>query len=175
MGMSNIIIRTATIKDAKQILDLEYEVISEGKYFISVPDELEKPALRKQKEWIQSILENEKETLMVAELNLEVLGWIVFQSNNKKRLSHMGTITMLVGEGHRGKGIGKMLLKALLAWAENNPFIEKVSLGVFSTNERAISLYRSMGFIEEGRKVKEFKLSDNEYADDVLMYKLVKE
>jgi ribosomal protein S18 acetylase RimI-like enzyme len=66
-----------------------------------------------------------------------------------------------------------LLLTALLEWAERNPLIEKVSLGVFSTNYRAISLYKSMGFIEEGRKIKEFKTSENEYIDDILMYKLV--
>jgi hypothetical protein len=30
-----------------------------------------------------------------------------------------------------------------------------------------------MGFIEEGRKIKEIKLSENEYKDDILMYKMV--
>jgi len=44
---------------------------------------------------------------------------------------------------------------------------------VFSTNKRAIALYKKMGFIEEGRKIKEFKMDNNEYVDDVLMYKLV--
>lgn len=31
-----------------------------------------------------------------------------------------------------------------------------------------------MGFIEEGRKIGEVKLNDNEYIDDVLMYINVK-
>ncbi len=70
-------------------------------------------------------------------------------------------------------GIGKELIEALLDWAEANPLIEKVSLGVFSTNHRAISLYKRLGFIEEGRKIKEFKMSENEYVDDIIMYKLV--
>jgi len=30
-----------------------------------------------------------------------------------------------------------------------------------------------MGFLEEGRKINEFKINDHEYWDDVLMYKLV--
>lgn len=46
-------------------------------------------------------------------------------------------------------------------------------LGVFSTNHRAISLYKKMGFLEEGRKIFEFKLNDGEYIDDVIMYKFV--
>ncbi|MGN7115532.1 hypothetical protein [Lysinibacillus odysseyi] len=46
-------------------------------------------------------------------------------------------------------------------------------MGVLSTNERAIHLYRSLGCIEEGRKVKEVKIH-NRYVDDILMYKDVK-
>ena len=58
-------------------------------------------------------------------------------------------------------------------WAEQNRYIEKVSLGVFSTNINAISLYKKMGFIEE-EKISEVKLNDKKYIDDVLMYKNVK-
>lgn len=167
------IIRTAALKDAKQILDLEYSIICEREFFISVPEEIEKPSIQEQKEWIHKIIENEKETMLVAEIDGGVVGWIVFQSDNRKRLSHTGSLSMLVKKEYRGMGIGKMLLKALLDWAEKNPFIEKVSLGVLSTNLRAISLYKSIGFLEEGRKIKEFKMSENEYVDDILMYKFV--
>ncbi|MEK5389580.1 N-acetyltransferase [Margalitia sp. FSL K6-0131] len=167
------IIRTAALKDAKQILDLEYSIICEREFFISVPEEIEKPSIQEQKEWIHKIIENEKETMLVAEIDGGVVGWIVFQSDNRKRLSHTGSLSMLVKKEYRGMGIGKMLLKALLDWAEKNLFIEKVSLGVLSTNLRAISLYKSIGFLEEGRKIKEFKMSENEYVDDILMYKFV--
>lgn len=61
----------------------------------------------------------------------------------------------------------------MVAWAAQHPLIEKVCLGVFSTNHRVIALYKSMGFAEEGRKIKEFKLNDTEYIDDILMYKFV--
>ena len=80
---------------------------------------------------------------------------------------------MMIEKDFRNIGIGKLLIKGILNWAELNPFIEKVSLGVFSTNERAIVLYKNMGFIEEGRKIKEFKMGNGEYVDDVLMYQLV--
>lgn len=71
------------------------------------------------------------------------------------------------------RGLSKLLIENLLKWAKYNPYIEKISLGVFSTNERAIALYKKMGFVEEGRKINEIKLHDNEYIDDVLMYKMV--
>ncbi|WP_407920527.1 N-acetyltransferase family protein [Gottfriedia acidiceleris] len=172
-GMGNYIIRTGKIEDAEVILDIQKSVICESEYLIAYPEEFTKTPSQ-QREWIQSILENENETIIVAEKDDEVIGWIVFESTqNRKRLSHTGSFGMLIRNKYRGMGIGKMLLQILLEWAENNPLIEKVSLGVFSTNHRAISLYKKMGFIEEGRKINEFKFDENKYVDDILMYKLV--
>jgi ribosomal protein S18 acetylase RimI-like enzyme len=171
--IGSYIIRTGKIEDAEGTLDIQRSVVSEGEYLIAYPEEFTK-TLNQQREYIQNILENENETIIVAEKDGEVVGWIVFESTqNRKRMSHTGSFGMLIRNNYRGLGIGKMLLQVLLEWAEKNPLIEKVSLGVFSTNHRAISLYQKMGFIEEGRKINEFKFEDNEYVDDILMYKLV--
>ncbi|MDQ0270621.1 GNAT family N-acetyltransferase [Cytobacillus purgationiresistens] len=166
-------IRIGEIEDAEKILEVKNAVISEGKYLISVSEEVNN-TLEQQREWLESLLENEKGTLLVAEVNGHLVGWIVFHSQDRKRMSHIGSITMMISQNYRGMGIGKNLVKALINWAEKHPTIEKVSLGVFSTNHRAIALYKSMGFIEEGRKIREFKINENEYIDDILMYKLVK-
>ncbi|RLQ92432.1 GNAT family N-acetyltransferase [Falsibacillus albus] len=166
-------IRTGKIEDSDALLELQRSVVSEEKYLIALREEFNKtPA--EQREWVQNIMENKNETFFVAEIDGEVVGWIVFTATqNRKRLAHTGTFGMMIGEKYRGRGIGKLLLSALMDWAEKNPVIEKVSLGVFSTNERAIALYKKMGFIEEGRKIKEFKFDDDVYVDDILMYKLV--
>ncbi|MDR7071052.1 GNAT family N-acetyltransferase [Fictibacillus barbaricus] len=166
------IIRPVKLEDAEAVLDIHHSVIAEGEYFIKVSEEFTR-TLEQQKEWIQKIIENEKDTLMVAEINGEIAGWIVFLSQDRKRLSHTGSFGLMINKNYRGIGIGRNLVTALLDWAEKNPSIEKVSLGVYSTNHKAISLYKSLGFIEEGRKIKEFKMNENEYVDDILMYKLV--
>ncbi|MDM5221118.1 GNAT family protein [Peribacillus sp. NJ11] len=165
-------IRTGELEDAEAVLELQNSVISEGEYFIAVSNEFNK-TIEQQRDWIQRSLENERETIIVAEINGEVIGWIGFESENRKRMSHKGSFGLMIRKNYRGMGIGKELVQALLDWAEANPLIEKVSLGVFSTNHRAIALYKSMGFVEEGRKIKEFKMSESEYVDDIIMYKLV--
>lgn len=165
-------IRTGTIEDSEATLDIQKSVVSEGHFLISLPEEFKKTS-SEQREWVQNVLDNERETLIVVEKDGEVVGWVVFMNENKQRLSHTGSFGIMISKNHRGLGLGKMLLQALLDWAEKNPLIEKVSLAVFSTNHHAISLYKQMGFIEEGRKIKEFKMSNNEYVDDILMYKLV--
>ncbi|MGM0840213.1 MAG: N-acetyltransferase family protein [Bacillota bacterium] len=172
-GHVEYIIRNVKVEDAEVLLDIESSVISEGDYFIVVSEEVETKPLQEKKERIESILDNIKETLIIAEVNGVVVGSIEFRSQNRKRLSHTGSVSMSISKNYRDVGIGKALLKALLDWAEENPLIEKVSLGVFSTNQRAISMYKKMGFLEEGRLIKEYKLNHGEYIDDVLMYKFV--
>lgn len=167
-----ISLRTGNIKDAEAALELEKEVLAESEFMISVIEEFEE-TLEQKRNWIQIILENNREQLIVAEIDGEVVGLIVFRSKSTIRLAHTGSFTAMVKKEYRNQGIGKLLIKELLSWAEQNPLIEKVSLGVLSTNQRAIELYKSMGFVEEGRKIKEVKFSEDLYVDDILMYKLV--
>jgi len=169
---AKVIIRTGQLDDAKQLLNIQREIVAENKYMISLPEEFDK-TLDQQRNLIKGVLENQRETIIVAEVNKAVVGWLEFQSPGPKRMSHTGSLAMMIQAEYRGAGIGKMLLEKLLKWAKMNVLIEKVSLGVFSTNKRAISLYKKMGFKEEGRKTKEIKLDDNEYVDDILMYKWV--
>ncbi|WP_308221914.1 GNAT family N-acetyltransferase [Lysinibacillus sp. BPa_S21] len=120
---------------------------------------------------MQAKITNKRETIFIAQYQRKIVGWLVIQSPQRKRLAHKGTFGMMVLNKYRG--LSKLLIENLLKWAKYNPYIEKISLGVFSTNERAIALYKKMGFVEEGRKINEIKLHDNEYIDDVLMYKMV--
>jgi ribosomal protein S18 acetylase RimI-like enzyme len=167
-----ISLRTGNLNDAEALLELEKEILSENEYMISVIEEFDE-TLEQIRGWVEKILENEREQLIVAEINEEVVGLIVFRSKSTKRLSHTGTFTAMVKKEYRNQGIGKLLIKELLNWAEQNPLIEKVSLGVLSTNQRAIDLYKKMGFIQEGRKIKEVKFSQEVYVDDILMYRFV--
>ena len=164
-------IRTAKAEDAAQIIELQKRVLEEDDFLVTTLEEFQ-ISVEDEKKWIAARLENERETFFVAEVDGELVGMLVFQSPTRIRLSHTGTFGMMVDKRLRGKGIGKALISELLAWAKQNPYIEKVSLGVFSTNEPAIELYKKMGFIEEGRKVKEFKVKDS-YVDDILMYQFV--
>ncbi len=60
-------------------------------------------------------------------------------------------------------------MNELLGWARSSPGVEKVELQVRSSNERAIALYRSLGFVEEGRKTRRLKIGPNAYLDDIYM------
>lgn len=169
---NQVSLRKGIINDAEAVLKLQKEVLSESEFMISVIEEFEE-TLEQIRNWIEKILANEREELIMAEINGQIVGFIVFRSKSTKRLLHTGSFTAMVKKEFRNQGIGKLLIKELLNWAEHNPLIEKVSLGVLSTNQRAIELYKNMGFVEEARKIKEVKFNDDLYVDDILMYKLV--
>ena len=77
---------------------------------------------------------------------------------------------MGVHPAYRESGLGTLLLTEALRQAEEyGP--EKVELGVFSSNARAISLYRRMGFVREGLLMNYRKLN-GEIFNLVLMAKI---
>ncbi|WP_010288830.1 GNAT family N-acetyltransferase [Kurthia massiliensis] len=165
-------IRLATVGDAPEMLALHRDILQKPYYFVTRLNEFDR-TLEEQIAWIEEKQTNEREVVFVAEEDDKVVGWLYFQSSQRVLLQHVGTIGMMVDEKYRHQGIGIALLKYLLKWARKNPLIEKVSLSVFSINEPAIALYKKAGFLEEGRKVKEFKIDDDQYIDDILMYKFV--
>ena len=85
-------------------------------------------------------------------------------------MRHTGKLEIMIDRHARGHGIGRVLMEACMQWAKFNPSIEKLGLSVFTTNARAIHLYEEMGFKEEGRRAREYKMRDGSYRDDVLMY-----
>lgn len=172
MSKESVLIRTAKAEDALRILQIQNEVVLEGAFLITVAEEFTKTVVQ-QKEWIEGILATDRATILVAETTSGVVGWIVCLSPDRRRLTHTASLGMMIEKEYRNMGIGKQLMEAMVKWAKLNPALEKLALGVFSTNERAIALYKKVGFVEEGRKIREFKISENEYIDDVLMYMLV--
>jgi RimJ/RimL family protein N-acetyltransferase len=79
-----------------------------------------------------------------------------------------GEIGMAVAREWRGRGVGSALLAAGIEWARRHG-LHKLSLGVFAHNEAAIALYRKFGFVEEGRRVKQYRRASGELWDAIDM------
>jgi RimJ/RimL family protein N-acetyltransferase len=79
-----------------------------------------------------------------------------------------GEIGMLVARDWRGRGVGSALVAAAIEWARERG-LHKLSLSVFPHNAAAIALYRKVGFVEEGRRVKHFRRASGELWDAIEM------
>ncbi|MCD8500886.1 MAG: GNAT family N-acetyltransferase [Bacillaceae bacterium] len=169
----SILIRSANPFDADDILTLSYDVISENDTLITKPSEMQ-VTKEQQRQHIEMYNELFGNLMLVAFHNHSLIGLLTFQRGIPAKLSHQGTLGMIINKKWRNKGVGKQLISALISWAKKNKEIEKICLEVLSRNKRAIRLYESFGFIEEGRQLKQVKISDGEYDDLILMGKLLK-
>lgn len=106
---------------------------------------------------------------LVAEVEGAVVGHAFLEALTLASTAHVVRLTIAVHEGHQRQGVGRALMNELLAWARSNPAVEKVELQVRSSNTPAIELYRSLGFVEEGRKTRRLKIGPGAYLDDVYM------
>ncbi|MFZ6180882.1 GNAT family N-acetyltransferase [Nannocystis pusilla] len=111
----------------------------------------------------------ERGIYLVAERGDAIVGHALLDPLSLAVTSHVVRLTIAVHEGHQGQGVGRALMDELLRWARANPRVEKVELQVRSTNARAVALYRSLGFVEEGRKTRRLKVGPNTYIDDIYM------
>ena len=87
------------------------------------------------------------------------------------RRSHVRMLGIGIAEEWQGRGLGRTLIARLLDWADNWAGVLRVELTVHADNDRAIALYRSMGFAEEGRH-RAYALKGGRYVDALFMARL---
>lgn len=159
-------IRNALAEDASILAEAEREIARIPGRLASRPDELRDDSFRDK---IVKLSTGERGIYLVAEDGGRIVGHALVERHNLAVTSHVVTLTIAVHEGFQGRGFGKRLLNELIRWSMSNPSVEKIELQVRSSNHRAIALYESLGFVEEGRKTKRLKLGPSEYLDDVYM------
>lgn len=106
---------------------------------------------------------------LVAEECGAVVGHGLLQAYRLAVTAHVAELTLAVHTGHQGRGVGRLLMLALIDWARACPTVEKIELRVRASNDRAIALYRSLGFVDEGRFRNRIKLGPEVYIDDLSM------
>lgn len=168
----DIKIRSATVEDAHAIYLAQKEIACTPGYFCSSPNELSEQNVRKTIEILEPL--NRLETThqgiyLVAENEGYLVGHAFLEPLPLQSICHVAELTIVVHEGWQEKGIGMNLMRHLIDWAKQSESIEKIELNVRASNIRAISLYKKMGFMEEGRLKNRVKISSGHYIDDILM------
>lgn len=87
------------------------------------------------------------------------------------RRAHVRNLGLCVAAGWQGRGVGRRLLATLLGWADNWGQVLRIELHVHADNERAQALYRSLGFVLEGRHTG-YSLKNGRYADSLSMARI---
>lgn len=110
--------------------------------------------------------------VFVAEVNEDgvkkVVGLSGLHLSKSARQRHSGSLGICIHTGYQNMGIGKKLLEEILDIADNWLMLVRVELGVYTDNEKAIGLYKSLGFEKEGIK-KYSAIRNGKYVDEYMM------
>jgi len=147
------------------------EVLEEGIYlpvFTPVLSEVEK------KNWYENII-GEKEICIVAEISklkspYNIVGQCEISNLEWEASRHVGRLGILVSKKYRNLGIGTNLIDLAIRESRKLNNKEKIVLSCFSTNERAIYLYKKLGFQVLGKRKNQFHMNSTYY--DEIMFEL---
>lgn len=149
------------------MLALERMVLNEGRFFVRTADEA--PDLASMDRSIADYLQSENAVMLAARVDGAVVGVIRMTGGALKRTRHSAKLEVLVHPSYRGKGHGRDLMAAGLAWARSTPQVQRVALCVFADNIDALAMYERLGFVEEGRRIGEYREADGTLRDDVML------
>ncbi|WP_322102339.1 GNAT family N-acetyltransferase [Paraburkholderia sp. J41] len=108
---------------------------------------------------------------VVAEYAGQLVGQSELRAHDGRR-AHCGSLGISVDEAYHGRGVGSLLLAALLDAADNALGLRRVELQVFANNTRALALYHKFGFVVEAR-ARAGAIADGALRDVLHMARLV--
>ncbi len=162
-----VILRTPKWEDLNDLMEYINSLVDEGAEIARD----HKVTREEEADWLGrklALLEKGEELSLVAEVD----GKVVANSEITKLRGysrHVGGLGISIKKGYRDIGIGTEMLKTLIAQAKKMD-LKILTLSVFSTNKRAIHVYKKVGFKETGRRP-EFFYKNGKYTDDVIMAK----
>ncbi|TKH14802.1 GNAT family N-acetyltransferase [Bacillus wiedmannii] len=160
-------IRSASETDAEQLSEIRVQIDGETENMDREAGEgfIDKIGFQK---IIKTDSEETKNLFLVAEVDNRIAGFSRCEGSNLKRLSHKVEFGVCILREFWGYGMGKSLLQQSIQWADENE-VKKISLQVLETNEKAIQLYKKLGFEVEGILKNDKRLSDGKYYNTVVM------
>lgn len=164
----NYTIRSAIESDAKNLSELRLQIDGETENM-----DREKGEAFIDQAGFEKIIETDtnhpRNLFLVAEMDGRIVGYSRCEGYELKRFSHKVEFGLGVLKDFWGYGIGKNLMKETISWVDTNGIKKIVLKGVLETNEKAIGLYKSLGFEIEGLMKKDRILSDGKYYNTYMM------
>jgi ribosomal protein S18 acetylase RimI-like enzyme len=155
-------VRPARPSDARAFLEFWSAIVAEERFVRTEEVRLPAHAYRRRFRNVSDL-----ETYLLAFEGGRLVGHVTVQRERHPVTRHVGSLAIAVVADARGRGIGRRLMEEAIAWSKEAG-VEKLVLAVYPHNEAAISLYRSFGFVEEGRLARRSRKSYG-YEDEILM------
>lgn len=105
----------------------------------------------------------------------KVIGFVTLHAASQfTQQNHASSLTIGIMRGYQNAGYGAEAMQWTVDWGFRFGNLHRISLSTCSFNERAIAVYKKIGFVEEGR-ARETVFFDRRYYDTVSLGILVRE
>lgn len=165
--MNSFFVRPAMPDDALGINTHLHRVAEEENNMISYsPGEFDR-TVSQDRTRIESALAADNSQIFVAVADYEIIG-LCSCFGGVRVGKYTTSLGITVKREWRDHGVGTALMQAAIQWARENPEVHRLELGVLTSNERAIHLYRKLGFQDEGIR-KEAYFKEGKFLDSLTM------
>lgn len=162
------ILRNGDANDGAEVLYVFNKTHEETDFLLSYPDESSFTA-EDESAFLKEKTESENSIEMVAVQNGKIVGTAGIEpKGNCFKVKHRAEFGIAILKSCCGKGVGRALCNAVLECAKTAGYTQ-VELEVMADNEKAISLYESLGFKEFGRNPRGFNSRISGYRELVYM------
>ena len=167
---NDIELRNAEIRDAEALIEYLKVTNAQTPYLICEPEEITL-SLEQEKGIITRKEEAERELLLLAFENGRHIGNVSLMSiGTSVRYKHRCNIAIALYKEYCGRGIGRIMLEAVLDVAKNTGYTQ-AELEVVTENTGAVHLYESLGFVKCGQLPNSMRYKDGRTVDSFLMVK----
>ena len=165
------LIRNAAGADGMAVFEVFNRTHEETDHLLSYPDENSFDP-EQEAQFLEEKAKSPDETEIIAIVDGKVVGTSGIEAVGKKyKVKHRAEFGISVLKDYWGLGVGRALTEACIQCARDAGY-EQLELNVVAENGKALSLYRSLGFVEFGRNPGGFKSRRSGYQE--LVYMLLK-
>ena len=125
--------------------------------------------LEKEEQSLQKLENSVDEIMLCAILDERIVGTAnLFRLSQKDKLKHRAIFAIALDRKVWGKGLGRALTEVCINCAKKANY-RQIELEMVASNQAALTLYKSVGFVEYGRNPKAFLTRGGNYQELLLM------
>lgn len=168
-----VIFRPPVKEDAPHIIAYMAQANRESDFLNSYPEEWESKSVSEEEKFIEARRSDKNAYMIVCEFDGKIIGDCdIVRLSDCIKLRHRGVIGLAILKEHWGKGIATKLIEEIFRLATEMG-ITQVELDVYDKNERAISLYKKLGFVKVGSMPNAAVLKDGTvFGNDYMVKRL---
>ena len=165
------LIRNGDAPDGANVYEAFNLTHAESDYLLSYPDENSYDP-EQEAQFLAKKAESPNEIELVVIMDGKIAGMAGIEAvGSKYKVKHRAEFGISVLKEYWGLGLGKALMQACIQCAREAGYVQ-LELNVVAENERAIALYKSLGFEEFGRNPRGFNSRTSGFQE--LVYMLLK-